>query len=112
MQSYDLSNHDLLKREVARLPLQAQVLFPVEAPFLKSHGVSESCSLWDIGCGDGSWLHLFRSSFPNSTITALDHKAAGDNAVKDHTVSTLQDKRARKCGTSPGRFCKVSREIA
>jgi hypothetical protein len=72
MPSYDLSNHDLLKREVARLPLQAQVLFPIEAPFLKSHGVSDSCSLWDIGCGDGSWLQLFRSAFPNSATTGLD----------------------------------------
>ena len=72
MPSYDLSDHDLLKREVKRLPLQAQVLFPIEAPFLESHGVSDSCSLWDIGCGDGSWLHLFRSAFPNSAITGLD----------------------------------------
>jgi trans-aconitate methyltransferase len=73
MPSYDLSDHDLLNREVKRLPLQAQVLFPLEAPFLKKHGVSDSCSLWDIGCGDGSWLNLFRSEFPNSTITGLDH---------------------------------------
>ena len=72
MQSYDLSNHDLLKREVARLPLQAEVLFPIEETFLKSHGVSDSCRLWDIGCGDGSWLQLFRSAFPNSTTTGLD----------------------------------------
>ena len=72
MQSYDLSNRDLLKREVVRLPLQAEVLFPIEAPFLKSHGVSDSCSLWDIGCGDGSWLQLFRSAFPNSAATGLD----------------------------------------
>jgi hypothetical protein len=72
MVSYDLSDHDLLKREVTRLPLQAQVLFPIEAPFLQRHGVSDSCSLWDIGCGDGSWLHLFRSAFPNSAITGLD----------------------------------------
>jgi hypothetical protein len=72
MLSYDLSDHELLKREVKRLPLQAQVLFPIEAPFLQSHGVSDSCSLWDIGCGDGSWLHLFRSAFPNSAITGLD----------------------------------------
>ena len=71
MVSYDLSDHDLLKREVKRLPLQAQVLFPIEAPFLQSHGVSDSCSLWDIGCGDGSWLHLFRSAFPNSATTGL-----------------------------------------
>ena len=53
MLSYDLSNHDLLEREVKRLPLQAQLLFPLEAAFLKRHGVSDSCSLWDIGCGDG-----------------------------------------------------------
>jgi hypothetical protein len=72
MLSYDLSNHDLLEREVKRLPLQAQLLFPLEAPFLKRHGVSDSCSLWDIGCGDGSWLHLFRSAFPNSATTGLD----------------------------------------
>ena len=72
MQSYDLSNRDLLKREVARLPLQAEVLFPIEAPFLKSHGVSDSCSLRDIGCGDGSWLQLFRSAFLNSATTGLD----------------------------------------
>ena len=72
MPSYDLSDHDLLEREVKRLPLQAEVLFPIEAPFLKRHGVSDSCSLWDIGCGDGSWLRLFRSAFPNSTITGLD----------------------------------------
>ena len=73
MPSYDLSNHDLLEREVARLPLQAQLLFPFEAPFLKTHGVTDSSSLWDIGCGDGSWLRLFRSAFPNSTSTGLDH---------------------------------------
>lgn len=72
MPSYDLSNHELLKREVARLPLQAQVLFPFEAPFLKTHGVTDSSRLWDIGCGDGSWLRLFRSAFPNSTCTGLD----------------------------------------
>ena len=72
MPSYDLSDHHLLEREVKRLPLQAQVLFSIEAPFLQSHGVSDSCSLWDIGCGDGSWLHLFRSAFPNSAITGLD----------------------------------------
>jgi len=30
MLSYDLSDHDLLEREVKRLPLQAQVLFPIE----------------------------------------------------------------------------------
>jgi SAM-dependent methyltransferase len=72
MPSYDLSNHDLLKREVARLPLQAQLLFPFEVPFLKTHGVTDSSSLWDIGCGDGSWLRLFRSAFPNSTSTGLD----------------------------------------
>ncbi|MBV9878152.1 MAG: class I SAM-dependent methyltransferase [Verrucomicrobia bacterium] len=73
MPSYDLSKHDLLEREVARLPLQAQVLFPFEAPFLKLHGVTDSSSLWDIGCGDGSWLRLFRSAFPNSTSAGLDH---------------------------------------
>jgi SAM-dependent methyltransferase len=72
MHSYDLSDHDLLQREIARLPRQAEVLFPIEAPFLKRHGVSASCRLWDIGCGDGSWLHLFRSAFPNSAITGLD----------------------------------------
>ena len=55
-----------------RLPLQAQVLFPIEAAFLKSHGVGDSCRLWDIGCGDGSWLQLFRSAFPNSAVTGLD----------------------------------------
>jgi hypothetical protein len=71
-QSYDLSDHDLLEREVKRLPFQAQLLFPIEVPFLKSHGVSDPCSLWDIGCGDGSWLQLFRSAFPNSAITGLD----------------------------------------
>ena len=71
-QSYDLSDHDLLEREVKRLPFQAQLLFPIEVPFLKSHGVSDPCSLWDIGCGDGSWLQLFRSAFPNSVITGLD----------------------------------------
>ena len=42
MPSYDLSDHDLLNREVRRLPLQAQVLFPLEAPFLKKQGVSDS----------------------------------------------------------------------
>jgi trans-aconitate methyltransferase len=73
MPSYDLSDHDLLGREVKRLPLQAQVLFPIEVPFLKQHGVTDSCSLWDIGCGDGSWLNLFHSAFPSSTITGLDH---------------------------------------
>ena len=73
MPSYDLSDHDLLGREVKRLPLQAQVLFPIEVPFLKQHGVTDSCSLWDIGCGDGSWLSLFHSAFPSSTITGLDH---------------------------------------
>jgi trans-aconitate methyltransferase len=67
-QSYDLSDHDLLEREVKRLPFQAQLLFPIEVPFLKSHGVSDPCSLWDIGCGGGSWLQLFRSAFPNSAI--------------------------------------------
>jgi SAM-dependent methyltransferase len=72
MLSYDLSDHHLLEREVKRLPLEAQVFFPIEAPFLKSHGVSDSCSLRDIGCGDGSWLYLFRSAFPNSAITGLD----------------------------------------
>jgi len=72
MLSYDLSNHDLLEREVKRLPLQAQLLFPLEAPLLKRHGVNDSCSLWDIGCGDGSWLHLFRSAFPTSATTGLD----------------------------------------
>ena len=64
MHTYDLSDQDLLQREIARLPRQAQVLFPIEAPFLERHGVSDSCRLWDIGCGDGSWLHLFRSAFP------------------------------------------------
>ena len=72
MPSYDLSDPDLLGREVKRLPLQAQVLFPIEMPFLKQHGVTDSCSLWDIGCGDGSWLNLFHSAFPSSTITGLD----------------------------------------
>jgi hypothetical protein len=72
MLSYDLSDHELLKREVKRLPLQAQVLFPIEAPFLQSHAVSDSCSLLDIGCGDGSWLHLFRSAFPNSKAIGWD----------------------------------------
>jgi len=72
MLNYDRSNHDLLEREIKRLRLQARLLFPLEAPFLKSHGVSDSCSLWDIGCGDGSWLHLFRSAFPNSATTGLD----------------------------------------
>jgi hypothetical protein len=73
MHSYDLSDQDLLQREIARLPRQAQVLFPIEAPFLERHGVSDSCRLWDIGCGDGSWLHLFRSAFPHSAVTGLDH---------------------------------------
>jgi trans-aconitate methyltransferase len=73
MPSYDLSDRDVLNREVKRLPLQAQVLFPLEVPFLKKHGVSNSCSLGGIGCGDGSWLNLFRSEFPNSTTTGLDH---------------------------------------
>jgi hypothetical protein len=72
MLSYDLSNHDLLEREVKRLPLQAQLLFSLEAPFLKRHGVSDSCSLLDIGCGDGSWMRLFRAAFPNSATTGLD----------------------------------------
>ena len=53
--------------------LQAKVLFPIEVPFLKQHGVTDSSSLWDIGCGDGSWLNLFHSAFPKSTITGLDH---------------------------------------
>ncbi len=38
MHSYDLSDHDLLQREIARLPRQAEVLFPIEAPFLKRPG--------------------------------------------------------------------------
>jgi len=73
MHSYDLSDNDFLRREVARLPRQAEALFPIEVPFLKRHGVADSCRLWDIGCGDGSWLHLFHSAFPNSVITGLDH---------------------------------------
>jgi trans-aconitate methyltransferase len=73
MHSYDLSDQALLQREIARLPRQAQVLFPIEASFLERHGVSDSCRLWDIGCGDGSWLHLFRSAFPHSVVTGLDH---------------------------------------
>lgn len=48
MHSYDLSDHDLLQREIARLPRQAEVLFPIEAPFLKRHGVSASCRLWEL----------------------------------------------------------------
>jgi hypothetical protein len=75
MASYDLSDRELLEREVKRLPLQARVLFPIEAPLLERHGVTDSCRLCDIGCGDGSWLHLFHSTYPKSTIMGLDRSS-------------------------------------
>ena len=79
------------------------MLFPIEATFLQSHGVSDSCSLWDIGCGDGSWLRLFRFAFPNSAVTGLDRSPEIlARTRKQNPVARPQEKRTLMLGWTAG----------
>ena len=58
--------------ELARLRVQAEVLWPQELGVLPRHGLRDGVSILEAGCGPGFVTALLLESFPRASVTGLD----------------------------------------
>lgn len=95
--SYALDDPAEVARELGRLRIQADALFPLESRALDELGVPEPRVVIDVGCGIGAYMACLRRRWPAARIVGVDRhagllahaRAAGEEVLEADAVASM-----------------------